>query len=102
MSLVNLYIYGYYYVINFGHPNSCIYKHNFSKNVLHIKLKNHRGFDFFKKKISYEIIIQSTYLSANMISSVDFGIRVLADKNIQDIGDLIKEKKFPEVIVYLE
>ena len=56
----------------------------------------------FQKKISYEIIIQSTYLSANMISSVDFGIRVLADKNIQNIGDLIKEKKFPEVFVYLE
>ena len=70
--------------------------------MLHIKLKNHIGFDFFKKKISYEIIIQSTYLSANMISSVDFGIRVLADKNIQNIGDLIKEKKFPEVFVYLE
>ena len=29
-----------------------------------------------------------------MISSVDFGIRVLADKNIQNIGDLIKEKSF--------
>ena len=69
--------------------------------MLHIKLKNHIGFDFFKK-ISYVVIIQSTYLSANMISSVDFGIRVLADKNIQNIGDLIKEKKFPEVFVYLE
>ena len=54
------------------------------------------------KLISYLVIIQSTYLSANMISSVDFGIRVLADKNIQNIGDLIKEKKFPEVFVYLE
>ena len=59
--------------------------------MLHIKLKNHIGFDFFKK-ISYVVIIQSTYLSVNMISSVDFGIRVLADKNIQNIGDLIKEQ----------
>ena len=56
----------------------------------------------FQKEISYVVIIQSTYLSANMISSVDFGIRVLADKNIQNIDDLIKEKKFPVVFVYLE
>ena len=35
-----------------------------------------------------------------MISSVDFGIRVLADKNIQNIGDLIKRKKFPVVVIY--
>ena len=100
MSLVNLYIFmGIIMVSILVIPIHALT--NIISQKVFLVEKSYRIW-LFQKEISYVVIIKSTYLSANMISSVDFGIRVLADKNIQNIGDLIKEKKFQEVFVYLE
>ena len=96
MSLVNSYIFMGIIMVSMLVIPIHAFTNMISQKVFLVE-KSYRTWLFQK-----EINPLCTYLSVNMISSVDFGIRVLADKNIQNIGDLIKEKKFPEVFVYLE